>query len=320
MGLVSIYINISTIEDESITDTVTSAMFWASNTEDVHVGIAATVGEEFYENFIEPFTDYSNIDAIRLDPDRYRGCGRGRVESRFAYNNEDYILQVDAHTHFQPRWDETLTMLLSSAIKVTGSPKTLLSAYLGKYKNVDYLPVVMGAWPGYSVWSTNDINSSVPMKGVAPHKMADFPKEILEDSQQLFYPAFRICGHFIFGNKEWADFDGWGWDGNEMFWDEEVLPAIRLLEGGFCLVHPNIELPLTHLYRPEDGKRQVMDDLFDNIDEVYALTRSGISKFINENPEACERYHRYSGYNLVTNELTYDTFSLPTTFGYKENT
>jgi len=310
---VSIYIQIATIEDSGITETVKSALSNADNPDDIYIGIAATVNSEFYRDVIFPLTEYNGVRAKKFDPIKDRGLGRGRINSRFAYNDEDFVLQVDAHTNFDSGWDTKLIFIFKSAISETNNSKTLITGYLGKFMFEDGIPKVTDSYAGYSVWPNGNVNAKVNLKSVAVTKISDFPEFILEDRVRMFYPSQRVAGNFIFGNREWAKFHGWS--GEEVFWEEEITPAITLLNDGFSLVFPNIPLPLTHLYREDDLDRQTMDDMFEDKNDICHLANEHISRFVHQNKQACNKYTDYSGYDIATNTLTYKVF-VPEKYGF----
>lgn len=302
----SIYIQIATIEDYSVSDTVMSAITNAKNPDDVYIGIAATVSQDFYDKVVEPLSKISNVSVKKFNPKTDRGLGKGRINSRFAYNDQDYVLQIDAHTLFQKDWDDTLINIFSNALKETNNSKTLVTGYLGRYAVSNGSPYVISDMPGYSVWPEKNVYDGVNLRSVALTCIADFPDWVLDDKTKPFYPSNRVAGNFIFGNKEWAKFQGWS--GDEVFWEEEILPAITLLYNGFSLVFPNMPLPLTHRYWDDDLQRQVMDDIFDEGRQIDESANNYIQRFAEENKDACEKYCDYAGYDLKTNSLTYKVF------------
>ena len=309
----SIYVQIATIEDFGITDTVISALNNASNPQDIHIGIAATVTDKFYNDIVVPLTELTSVKAKLFDPIKDRGLGRGRVNSRFAYDNEDFVLQIDAHTNFDSGWDTALVSTFNAAILETNNPKTLVTGYLGKFYFENGSPVVTDSYAGYSVWPHGNVTPQVNLKSVSVTKICDFPDSILGNKTKEFYPSNRVAGNFIFGNKEWAAFHGWS--GEEVFWEEEITPAITLLDNGFSLVFPNIPLPLTHLYWGDDLTRQTMDDIFEDPNDIDLAANEYIAKFVRENAAACNKYKNYAGYDLATNSLTYKVF-VPEKYGF----
>jgi hypothetical protein len=308
----SIYIQIATLEDNSITPTIVSALATAEYPKDIHIGVAATVGDEFFYRTVAPLRRIGSVNVRQFDVRTERGLGRGRINSRFAYNDEDYILQVDAHMLFQRGWDTKIAQLFNLAKVVTNNQKTLLTSYLGKYYRVGGV-VTTSPRTGYAVWNTTPVTKNVPLRSNSVVRIADFPDGIVERKTDLFYPSNRVAGHFTFGNKHWAEFQGW--TGEEIFWEEETTPAIRLLDKGFSLVYPNADMPITHRYWEDDRNRQVMDSIFDTVVDIeYAATKH-IQKFGRENAEACAKYADYAGYDIVTDTLTYKTV-VPQQYGF----
>lgn len=309
----SIYIQIATIEDYGIINTVFSAIEGASRPDDIVIGIAATVSDEFYDNVIAPLATMSNVRAERYDPATGRGLGKGRIHSRKFYDDQDYILQVDAHTLFEQGWDDFLASLHRDAIAETENNKTLVTGYLGKHTENDTGYVVIDPWPGYSIWSNNNVTDFVPLKWASVIKVQDFPDWVVPDKAARFFPSNRVAGNFILGNREWACLHGWS--GEEVFWEEEILPAITLLSNGFSLVFPNCEMPITHRYWGDDLTRQVMDDIFEDPTEIDILAIQHIERFVRENESDCNRYRDYAGYDLATNTITYKVY-VPSKYGF----
>lgn len=306
MEVETLYIQIATIEDHNLVDTVESAFATASNPSRVYVGVAATAGQKFFDDCTALLAPLENVRIKRYDPVKDRGLGRGRVHSRFAYAGQDYVLQIDAHTLFEHGWDDFLIDLHKRAVVETGNPKTLVTGYLGPYTVENGKAVPTSHHSGYSVWSTQDVSPIIPLRNIVVTKIVDFPDHILSDKSREFYPSNRVAGNFIFGDIEWAKFHGWS--GNETFWEEEVTPAITLLDNGFSLVFPNMNLPLTHRYYGDDLTRQLMNDIFEDQSDIPRLANEYLRNFVDNNQDACNKYREYSGYDLATNSLTLKVF------------
>src|SRR5512137_635462 len=96
----SVYLAISTLEDYDVADTIRWALSRANRQHQLTIGVAATVGEKFYKDVLKQFEPWTMIKIKRFDPATERGIGKGRNNALHAYNGQDYILQVDSHTHF----------------------------------------------------------------------------------------------------------------------------------------------------------------------------------------------------------------------------
>jgi hypothetical protein len=310
----SIYIQIATIEDYEITNTVISAFENADNPKNIFIGIAATVSNDFFDKIVAPLGLIDNVQVKKFNPKTDRGLGKGRVNSRFAYADQDYILQIDAHTLFQGGWDTYILRVFELALEETENNKTLVTTYLGKYKIEGGRHEVIDNWTGYSFWPDRDVAAGVSLRACAPKPIKEFPDWAIGDKRKRFYPSNIVAGNFTLGNKEWAKFHGWS--GRETFWEEEILPAITLLDNGFSLVFPNLPMPITHRYWEEDLERQVMDNIFDSVDDIFSLTNQYLSEFIEGNVDACEKYRKYSGYEIATNTVDRNNV-VPKRYGFQ---
>ena len=311
----SIYISISTLEDTDIVDTVFSALNNASNIKNIHIGVAATVNDSFYKKFVLDLQKINNVNTKQYDPINDRGIGRGRNNARFAYDNQDYMLQIDSHTLFQPKWDSFITSLYDDCIKETKNNKTVMTGYLGPYyKNNGVIDYING-WPGYCFYTDKNITDTINIKNWSKKPIHELPENIVNHQyrQKKFLPANKIGADFMFGNKNWAEYSGLPM--NMIFWEEEVVQSIMLLNSGFSLAYPNVELPLSHRYwNSTKLDRQTADELYDNTQIIDNLINNNINNFIKNNYIACKKYENYCGYDIVSN--TVNKRFIPNNFSY----
>jgi hypothetical protein len=309
----SIYIAITTLEDPDIVGTVSSALTSANNPEEIHVGVAAAVSDTFF-NKISSLLNFDQLTLKQFDQDKANGIGRARNLSRFAYSDEDFILQVDSHTYFRHGWDTTLINLFNYSVSVTGNNKTVLTGSLGKHEIVNGRPEIYSDEVNYSVITNATWSPYTNINHWMLIPVSKFPESI-DVSSDIIIPANKVNGNFIFSNGSFADFSGL--PDSAVYFDEEIIQTINLLENGFSLVHPNTSLPITHRYKV-DGEappRQDGRDIFwnDSITHDLVMT-SSMFDFIYNNPEACKRYFDYSKYDVVTKMVK--PFYIPESFSY----
>lgn len=297
----SIYLCLSTLEDFEIVNTVKSALENADKPKDIYVGVAATVRDFFYDSVIKQLQDIDNVSIKKFDPVLDRGIGNGRNNARFAYNAQDYIVQVDSHTHFQSGWDTFIINLFNEAVEETGSERTIVTGYLGPYSRDGDMVNIIDKWITYCIYLQENASESINIKRWIRKAIKDMLE--VADKQKKFFPANKIGADFMIGNNHWAEYSGL--PRNLVFWEEEVIQTILLLDSGFSLAFPNVEMPMTHRHLGKDEmSRQSADRLYMNNHVIEDLINENIKWFVDNYPEACKRYADYSGYDLASGTVS----------------
>ena len=309
----SIYLSIATLEDFDIADTVISAIQNADDPKGLYIGVAATTNVYFYESAVSHLGHLKRVSVRRYDPIEDRGIGKGRNNAKFAYDGQDYIVQVDSHTHFTKGWDTFVTKLYEESITVTGTDKTIATGYLAPYIKKNGVVEILDTRLRYCVYSDDNFNDQVNIKCWEKMPIGQFPGGIV-DKRKKFFPANKIGADFMIGNDYWAAYSGL--PDNLVFWEEEVVQSVNLLNNGFALVFPNVDMPMTHRYWGTDMNisRQGADKLYNNDTELSSLVNANMQSFIKNNLDACVRYAEYCGYDLVTNSLSGKI--VPDTYGF----
>lgn len=313
----SIYISLVSLEDGDLVHTVNSALSNADNKNNIHIGLAACVSEEFYRKHVLALTYQKQVTAQRFDAQNYKGLGKGRKLSRFAYSGEDYILQVDPHTHFNKGWDTFLVNEFEAAVEELGNDKLVLTSYLPSYyqsdKGLEFNTTNQKA--RYNTFLHKDIREFCSIKLWGDYPLEDFPEEFYDSRMNdRFLPSNKITALFMFGNKNFANFSGL--PENLVFWEEEVVQAIELLSEGFYIVFPNSIIPLFHRYTDTPGtNRQATPNVY-NLDPrfLYSIMTSNMYDYIEENPDKIKKYKEYAKYDLVTGLVK--PFYIPKTYEF----
>lgn len=299
----SIYVSLVSLEDYELGRTVNGALSTADNPASINVGVAACVGDEFFNKFAKPLSLYNKTVAVKqFDPAQSKGLGIGRALSRFAYSGEDYILQVDPHTHFQQGWDTFLLEQHEAAVKEAGTSKTILTSYLPSYTTGRGAVVeIDDHWSRYCVMFHRWMNEDTNIRDWFDIPVRMFPDDFRPQAKN-FYPAIKAVACFMFGDKSFAEYSGL--PSNVIFWEEEIVQTINLLNNDFALVFPNMELPLAHRYNFTGSNRQTGFDLYNTRADILAASISrNFRDFIKNDPEGCEKYKRYSGYDVLTGDI-----------------
>jgi hypothetical protein len=118
----TIFISIAACKEESLAQTIKSAMANAKNPELIYFGIANMVVDEV--DFLnDPIFDSPNINYMEIKHKNPLGTGFGRMASSLMIDREHtYYLQVDAHTIFERNWDEKVKEYYIKLLEICKKP------------------------------------------------------------------------------------------------------------------------------------------------------------------------------------------------------
>lgn len=288
----TIYVSIPTLEDPEYVNTIDMLIANCSNENKVHIHSAVTSSDKWFKKTKKKLSRYNNITFTKLDPDKHAGVGNGRYYSLSGYNNEDYALQLDAHTNVEKNWDIFLINLYKEAIAYTNNTKVILSCYLGLYEYSNGIKTILDPHPRYACFAPGSKNgkSIIPNWLVLP--VTDLPQE---HQEQPFIPASMFSGQFAFSDGEFAKNSGV--EQHAIFLDEELMQTANLLDMGYSIVYPNIDLPLTHLYHDYEQleKRQLLTDILKDSRINNDIKNYMAFMLSPNNKDKVERFKRYTG-------------------------
>ena len=185
----NIFINVASYNEEDLFDTIDTAFSKASFPENIYVGACL----QYTDNEYPDFSSFPNVKTIKIKGLVGAGLGVARGLSSTLYDNEEYYLQIDAHTVFKNGWDETLIRNYKELNKTIDKP--IISSYVPYYyKDIESGEKITMAknqdWEGYyTSWSLVSKSS---------------PDAIgLQVMEFYFYFAFLfvgfVCGGGFFG-------------------------------------------------------------------------------------------------------------------------
>lgn len=303
----SIYVSISTLEDGEIGNTAIEAVLRADRPDDITVGIAFHTTRSFYERFVHGFKHQELDDRIKSmhfnrDDKRNIGIGIGRKHALLGYSGQDIVVQVDAHTSFDYSWDTQITTLYDLAIKETQNEKTIITGFPGSYiTNRFHDREVVNSEMRYCVWSNEPVHGANPMQRWKDVPLRLFPKTMIPPDR-MFFPANKVSGAMIVGNSHFVESDSL--PRNVVFFEEEIIQTINLLDKGFSLVYPHVMMPITHYYQNTMPSHYVRQTVFNEFlyedDAISGAMQANYYDFINNpsNAEKCRRYEEWSGFSL----------------------
>lgn len=121
----SIFISVVGFNEDYLYQTIESAIENSYNPDRLYFGVVEQRNDESFTNF----SQIKNVRDSKIFSTAPLGVGLPRSHSIDLYENEDYILIIDAHMVFTKNWDELLIRRIESIKKVEGS-KVILSQHL----------------------------------------------------------------------------------------------------------------------------------------------------------------------------------------------
>ena len=322
----SIYISICCLGiDQELEHTVNSAMNNSEDESRIYFGITIIGNKEFFDYIVERTSHHSkNIKIQYFDLEDNFGIGRGRILANTLYNNQDYILQIDAHSRFSLNWDTNLIDSFKKALDFTNNPKTILTGCPGPYsyiKNNDNsaYPVSVGKYMGYPVWQKDQYMlteySLIPKwEKVSLFETNNNLVELFEKNG--FAPSPKISAAFIFSNSEFIK--NQGINQKHLFWEEEILQSIELINSGFTLLHLSTFEPIYHLYGKDIVNNKGYRDTFECVFDLNIVTKNYFMKTIKnnfseylsnpDNKYRIKRFEEYAKINLSSGLIENDPF------------
>jgi hypothetical protein len=313
----SIYISISCFgTDAELEQTIKSAASNSVLNSGLHFGVALIGtrevhdGEKFISELIRDLPKTQEYTIREYGMLEEVGVGAARNAAKSLYAGQDHFLQIDSHTYFSPGWDKTLVEYLEKATKITNNAKTVLTGTLGSY-TYDEFGIIPEQVPDggnfyYSIWNGEKHEEIIPSfeHDDACNVTAALMRMV---SGSSLAPSVKATGAFMFGGKEFANRrplpEG------IIFWEEEIIQSIELIDEGFSLASPHIEAVLHHFYKNDEtntgrGKRTDVDKeyILRGVDwtERRAQMVDTWNSYINNpaNQKKIKVFERYAGIDL----------------------
>jgi hypothetical protein len=305
----TIYVSVTSLDDSELIPTVMGAFENASIPERVFVGVHLWASPELKDEFSKKLLKYKNNIRFRFDQMseesllQMSGVGKGRKRALDLYKNEDYFLQIDSHSLFAKKWDNTLIKTLEEAKSFVKNEKTIITGYAGFYKFSAL---------GKRIWcQPDDSFDGHDGKFQYPYYVSGgryydlipawtvFTEKEIKKFPGDFMPATKFNANFAFGDSTWAA--DTGLYENAEFFEEEVLQTINLIKLGYTLVFPKMKDPVVgHLYTDliaeNYGKRTSLSKLPGYLDEEGRKQATQNYKEYLSSPENLEVVKQYCKY------------------------
>jgi len=179
-----IFVSIAALEDPSLTDTIRNCLNKAKKPQNIVFGISLQYEVSPYlDNFI------NQCRIIKHDlPDFENNSGIGIIEIRNAikklHKDEDYFLQIDAHTDFAENWDDILIHDINEF-----DNKTIISKQICEKERKDELITK------FSFSETTPILCAFPETDIE-----QIQKNLINKN---YFLSYHLAGGFIFTKSDW---------------------------------------------------------------------------------------------------------------------
>lgn len=307
----SVYVSITCYKyDRELISTINSCLDSASG--DVHIGLEYC-GDIKQRDYILDIIKNKPVSFMYTPEEKNTGIGMGRNNAASLYNGEDYFLQIDSHIKFENKWDIILIEKFNNAKKIIKNNKIILTGNLGDYEYTDYdkNEYISNNFLLYTKWLPKEFiinNKYIPKwKGYTQNKT---PKEIQEKIDNTgFAPASKIVAMFMFSDHNLAK--DICLPINVVFWEEEIIQTIELIDSGFTLVHPGEYIPLLHFYgydlETPITKIRHKDHLGGNaVNKMIDNFNSYVNDSANYNK--IKKFENYVGFNIIDGPDEVDLF------------
>lgn len=127
-----IFVQIASYRDTDLPKTVDSALRTAEHPERLRFGICWQYDEQTYTDL----DAYLRDNRFRIEAVFYEdsgGCCWARNRCNRLYDDEEFTLQIDAHTRFAPRWDSRYLAMMADI----DSDKAILSTYPAPFNEIN---------------------------------------------------------------------------------------------------------------------------------------------------------------------------------------
>lgn len=119
----SIFISLASYREPELRDTILSALENAKHPDSIHFGVYSQVESGEHPNL----SDIANVTEVIVPSSQAKGAGYARSKAMELFNNQDYFLQIDAHSIFAKNWDTNIVALYKKIQEETHNDKIVIS-------------------------------------------------------------------------------------------------------------------------------------------------------------------------------------------------
>lgn len=302
-----IFVSIAAYRDTETRNTINDLFAKATNKTRVFVGVLSQIDPRTDMNLLIGVR--SNVREMVLDSREAKGCTWARnIILTQLRKDEEFVLQIDAHSRFDQGWDNQVLKEFTSI----GKDKAVLTAYPPAFK----VDTPLDTRPKHIHMKFRDIHSS----GL-PVFLSDlsYPQTLPEEPRLT--PA--VSAGCLFGPKE--VFDEVQYDPYVYFFGEEQSYAIRLYTHGIDSYVPRQSFMYHLYYDPKKDKKNlhwndtkdstVINDITCNgvprVKYILGMSKDlphdnakDISLYGLGTARSIEQWQEFSGFNLQTGKIS----------------
>ena len=295
----SIFVQISSYHDYELPKTIMDILNKSSGDFQINFGIHHIY---FQEDDIE-IPNLPNVNVAISKAPSNLGMGLGRKIAHQFYNGEDYYLQVDAHSRFDPNWDRFIVGEIKR-YQAMGFAKPLLTMYPRNYWYEEDGSEHFDEANENSTYISFHENKQLFMDMRFPSQTA-MPNENNIFCKSVSGGCIFTVGDFVIPNdKIFAN-------------GEEFFIAARAWTRGYDILLPS-RMYMSHLYydgnnKPKNRRRLVWEDVSGNLLNVLTtVSYTEIKKMFTENligpdylgtERTLEEFGTYAGVDFNTGEV-----------------
>jgi hypothetical protein len=309
----SIYVAIPCIDiDNELEQTILSCLLRSDNPDKITIGISFIGNYEFYKTHYDKFKNSNNIKMSFHEFEGNHGVGKARILAASKYENEDYFLQIDSHMTFAQSWDTKLIKKITEAKSRFDSKKVILTAYTGSYMyehigNENYSIKILQDRFGYNEWESQ--------RFILDEKTIPVWTYTMDDSLEDFMLMPKVCAAMIFTDGEFSK--NLNILKDSVFWEEEILQSIELINNDYLLVYPGLDCYIYHLNKDQiwnhKGYRKSNMELYEDFGLSWGDScikiKNNFLNYLKDNPEKVDKYEKYIGFKLTDGYI--DTPQVP---------
>ena len=242
----TIFVSIASYRDPKCKSTIQNLFQNAKNPHRVFIGACQQNNFNISsENCLSSEQEYSeNIRTLSISYQDAKGPTYARYLCSTLYQNEDFFLQIDAHSKFVKNWDDLLLKMYFQLKKIYETTKIILSTYPGSIE--DYTP-----YPTHT--TVPHIESAYQKNGIIRYHLSIYRKTSI-----LPKPSFFIAAGFLFTTGFWLKDVPFDPNLDYLFIGEEILLSVRSYTKGWHIFTPNKEIIFHHYLRQDENK--IWDD------------------------------------------------------------
>lgn len=233
-----IFVSIASYCDELLFFTINSCLSRAKYKESITIAVVdQNTGSQ--KDKLKEIRHSDKVKYVYINCLETQGVSWARNIAFSLWDGEDYLLQIDSHTHFEEGWDESLLQQYSQIIKLSDKP--VITTY-------PYGFIVDGdGVPAYHVPSGDSVLAikTVSEKSLSEHSaVLSFQAVGVKSKKPVL--GFHIAAGFIFTSGKFIE--EVPYDPFLYFHGEEQSLSIRSYTRGWDVYHPTW-IPLYHCYK-----------------------------------------------------------------------